>query len=303
MSSKTLGQRIYTHRYLYLLILPLLVWYGLFCYAPIYGIQLAFKTYNFSKGITGSPWNNFRNFRNVFSDPAFFRAFFNTCLISLGRLVIEFPMPIIAALMLNEISKYRVKRLYQTIYTFPHFLSWIIMAGIITNLLSDRGLVNQILEFVGQGKNTVLVKPGSFLALIFGSSIWKETGWDSILYLAAITAVNPELYEAAMMDGANRWQQLWVVTWPAVKSTAMILLILKIGNTMNGGFEQIFNMYNPMVYARADIIDTFVYRSAFQDSTGFGYSTAVGLTKSVINFALLYGADRISKKMSGEGLI
>jgi putative aldouronate transport system permease protein len=269
----------------------------------MYGIQLAFKTYNFSRGITGSPWNNFRNFRNVFSDPAFFRAFFNTCFISLGRLVIEFPMPIIAALLLNEISRYRIKRLYQTIYTFPHFLSWIIMAGIITNLLSDRGLVNQILAFLGQEKNTVLVKPGSFLALIFASNIWKEAGWDSILYLVAITAVNPELYEAAMVDGANRWQQLWVVTWPAVKSTATILLILKIGNTMNGGFDQIFNMYNPMVYARADIIDTFVYRSAFQDSTGFGYSTAVGLTKSLINFALLYGADRISKKLSGEGLI
>jgi putative aldouronate transport system permease protein len=269
----------------------------------MYGIQLAFKTFNFSKGITGSSWNNFKNFRNVFSDPAFFRAFFNTCFISLGRLVIEFPIPIISALMLNEISKFKIKRLYQTIYTFPHFLSWVIMAGIITNLLSDRGVINQLLSFFEQEKNTILVKPDSFLALIFVSNIWKEAGWDSILYLAAITAVNPELYEAAMVDGANRWQQLRVVTWPAVKNVAMILMILKIGNTMNGGFDQIFNMYNPMVYARVDIIDTFVYRAAFQDSTGFGYSTAVGLAKSIINFALLYGADKAAKIMGGEGLI
>jgi putative aldouronate transport system permease protein len=269
----------------------------------MYGIQLAFKTFNFSKGITGSQWNNFKNFKTVFSDPAFFRAFANTCIISLGRLCIEFPVPIIVALLLNEISGYNVKRFYQTIYTFPHFLSWVIMSGILTTILSDRGLLNQILAIFGQEKNTILVKPGSFLALIFVSNIWKEGGWDSILYLAAITAVNPELYEAAMMDGANRWQQLRVVTWPAVKNTAMILLILKIGNTMNGGFDQIFNMYNPLVYAKADIIDTFVYRAAFQDSTGFGYSTAVGLTKSLINFILLFSADKLTKKMGHEGLI
>jgi putative aldouronate transport system permease protein len=303
MNKKSLASRIYEHRYVYILILPLVLFYAVFCYAPMYGIQLVFKTFNFSKGITGSPWNNFANFKNVFSDPTFYRAFTNTCIISLGRLVIEFPIPIIAALMLNEISKYKVKRLYQTIYTFPHFLSWIVMAGIITNILSDRGVVNQILVMLGQEKNSVLFRPNSFLGLIFASSIWKEAGWDSILYLAAITAVNPELYEAAMVDGANRWQRLWVITWPAVKSTALILLILKVGNTMNGGFDQIFNMYNPLVYSRADIIDTFTYRAAFQDSTGFGFSTTVGFTKSVINFALLYGANTIVKKIGGEGLI
>jgi putative aldouronate transport system permease protein len=269
----------------------------------MYGIQLVFKTFNYSKGITGSPWNNFSNFKNVFSDVGYFRAFFNTVFISLGRLLIEFWVPMVIAVLLNEISRYSVKRVYQTIYTFPHFLSWVIMSGIITNMLSDRGLVNQILVLLGQPKNTILIRPGSFLALVFASNIWKEAGWDSILYLAAITAINPEIYEAAMVDGANRWQRIWVVTWPAIRNTALILLILHIGSAMNGGFDQIFNLYNPMVYARVDILDTFVYRAAFQDASGFGFSTTAGFTKSVINFLLLYGANTVVRKMGGEALI
>jgi putative aldouronate transport system permease protein len=299
----SLGRRIASHKYLYILIAPLLAYYLIFSYFPMYGISLSFKTFNYAKGITGSPWNNFQNFKDVMVDPLFFRAFRNTCLISAGRLLIEFPVPIILALLINEISKYKIKRVYQTIFTFPHFLSWIVMSGIIINMLNDRGFVNQILAVAGRGKNQILLNPVQFLGLIFGSNIWKEAGWSTIIYLAAIAGINSEIYEAAIVDGANRWQQIWVVTWPSIKNTALFLLILAIGNTMNGGFDQVFNLYNPIVYEYGDIIDTYVYRTAFTDFTGFGFSTTVGLMKSIINFMLLFGADRLAKLLGYEGIL
>ncbi|GHU18743.1 sugar ABC transporter permease [Spirochaetia bacterium] len=303
MEKRKLLRTIWAYKYLYLLVFPLVLYYIIFSYVPMYGITLAFKTFNYSKGIIGSPWNNFQNFKDVMADPMFFRAFTNTCIISLGRLLIEFPVPIILAILLNEISRYRIKKVYQTIFTFPHFLSWVIMSGIVIGMFNDQGIMNQILTVLGLPKNRLLIDPNSFLGLLFGSSIWKEAGWSTILYLASIAGINPELYEAAQIDGANRWQQIQVIVWPVVKSTALILLILAIGGIMNGGFDQIFNLYNPTVYKRADIIDTFVYRSAFIDSTGFGYTTTVGFMKSIINFILLYGANQFVKKMGAEGII
>jgi putative aldouronate transport system permease protein len=300
-SQNNLWKRVREYRYLYLLLLPLIAFYLIFSYVPMYGITLAFKTFDYSKGIIGSPWNGFQNFREVFADVDFINAFRNTVVISLGRLLIEFPVPIVLALLLNEISKSRLKRVYQTILTFPHFLSWVVLSGIIISIFSDQGTANQILGVLGMEKNQVLAQNGSFVALLFISNIWKEAGWSTILYLASIAGINPELYEAAVIDGANRFQQMKAITWPTVKSTALILLILAVGNVMNGGFDQIFNMYNPGVYERADIIDTFVYRSAFTDSSGFGFTTTVGLMKSVVNFILLYGTNAIVKAMGGEG--
>jgi putative aldouronate transport system permease protein len=300
-SQNNLWKRVREYRYLYLLLLPLIAFYLIFSYVPMYGITLAFKTFDYSKGIIGSPWNGFQNFREVFADVDFLNAFRNTVVISLGRLLIEFPVPIVLALLLNEISKSRLKRVYQTILTFPHFLSWVVLSGIIISIFSDQGTANQILGVLGMEKNQVLAQNGSFVALLFISNIWKEAGWSTILYLASIAGINPELYEAAVIDGANRFQQMKAITWPTVKSTALILLILAVGNVMNGGFDQIFNMYNPGVYERADIIDTFVYRSAFTDSSGFGFTTTVGLMKSVVNFILLYGTNAIVKAMGGEG--
>jgi putative aldouronate transport system permease protein len=303
MKRKNLWKDICAYKYVYLLVLPMVAYYIIFAYIPMYGITLAFKTFNYSRGILGSPWNNFQNFKDIFKTPFFFRAFRNTCLISLGRLLIEFPVPIIMSLLLNEISRYRLKRVYQTIFTFPHFLSWVVLSGIIISMLNDRGLVNQILLALGKEKNTVLIQPSSFVGMLFVTNIWKEAGWSTILYLAAIAGINPELYEAATVDGANRWQQVWVVTWPAVKSTATILLILAVGGIMNGGFDQIFNLYNAMVIPQADIIDTYVYRSAFVDATGFGFSTTVGMMKSIVNFVLLFGANKAVKLMGAEGLL
>jgi putative aldouronate transport system permease protein len=299
----SLGQRILAHKYLYLMVLPVVVWYIVFCYVPIYGIQLVFKTFNFSMGITGSPWNNFQNFKDILSRPLFFRAFRNTCLISLGRLIVCFPAPIILALLLNEISRYKLKRVYQTILTFPHFLSWIVMSGIIINMLNDRGIVNQLFDLIGLGKNQVLYSPPQFVAMLFITDIWKEAGWGTIVYLAAITAISPEVYEAAVVDGANRWQQLWSITWPEVRHIAVFFLILAIGGILNENFDQIFNLYNGLVMEYADVIDTYVYRTAFTDITGFGYSTTVGFTKSIIGFALLFGSDRLAKKHGYEGIL
>lgn len=291
---------IIRHKYFYLMVLPTVLFFIIFAYVPMYGVILAFKDFNYSLGIIDSPWNNFQNFRDVLSDPNFRHAFNNTLLISFGRLIIEFPIPIILALLLNEIRFGRLKRIYQTVFTFSHFISWIVLSGIITSILADQGVLNQILQQFGWEKNTILLNDGSFLALIFTSNIWKEAGWSSIIYLAAIAGINPELYEAASIDGANRYQQMKAITWPVLRNTAAILLILAVGGIMNGGFDQIFNLYNPAVYDRADILDTFVYRSAFVDATGFGYSTTVGLLKSIINCLLLFGANFIVKHVFKE---
>ncbi len=296
-------QEVIKHKYFYLMVFPTVLFFLIFAYVPMYGVILAFKDFNYSLGIMKSPWNNFQSFRDVLSNSDFIQAFNNTLLISFGRLIIEFPIPILLAIMLNEMRHSGLKRIYQTVFTFPHFISWVVLSGIITSILSDQGVLNQILQLFGWEKNTILVQNGSFLALLFTSNIWKEVGWSSIIYLAAIAGINPELYEAAAIDGANRFQQMKAITWPVIRNTAAILIILAVGGIMNGGFDQIFNLYNPAVYERSDILDTFVYRSAFVDSTGFGFSTTVGLLKSVINCVLLFGANFVVKHvMKEEGL-
>ncbi|WP_051251089.1 ABC transporter permease [Paenibacillus harenae] len=293
-------REVVKHKYFYMMVLPTVLFFLIFAYVPMYGVILAFKDFNYMLGIMDSPWNNFQNFRDVLGDPNFKHAFNNTLLISFGRLIIEFPIPILLAILLNEMRFGRLKRIFQTVFTFPHFISWVVLSGIITNILNDQGVLNQILVLFGFEKNSILLHNGSFLGLIFTSNIWKEAGWSSIIYLAAIAGINPELYEAADIDGANRYQQMKAITWPVLRNTAAIMLILAVGGIMNGGFDQIFNLYNPAVYERADILDTFVYRSAFVDATGFGYSTTVGLLKSVIGCLLLFGANFVVKRVFKE---
>lgn len=299
-SSGRLWREIANHKYLYILIAPLVIFYIVFAYVPMYGIVLAFKEFDYSKGILGSPWNHFDNFKQVWANPDFMNAFRNTVLISLGRLLFEFPVPIVLALMLNEVSRGKLKRFYQTVFTFPHFISWVVISGIIIGIFNDQGLYNQILTSLGLEKTSPLTDGPSFNAILFLSNIWKEAGWSCILYLAAIAGINPELYEAASVDGANRFQQMKAITWPTVKSAVAVLFVLAVGNIMNGGFDQIFNLYNAAVYKSSDILDTYVYRSAFTDATGFGFSTTVGLLKSVINFGLLFGANYLVKKVGKE---
>jgi putative aldouronate transport system permease protein len=293
------------YKYLYLLVFPLLVYYILFEYVPLYGLLLAFKEFNFSKGIWGSEWIGLANFREIFMLNDFWTAFRNTIVIAFGRLFIEFPVPIVVALLLNEVRRAKLKKFYQVVYTFPHFLSWIIVSGILVNFLGSFGVLNQLLEMLGMEKVNLLVNPEYFRGLLYGSSLWKDMGWGTIIYLAAIAGINPSLYEAASIDGANRFRQMLHITWPSLKSTIVILLILQIGHTMSsggGGFDQIFNLYNAAVYEKADILDTYVYRRTFSVGDSYGTSTAVGLFKSVINFALLVAANRLAKRMGQDGL-
>lgn len=299
----TLRKKIAAHKYLYILLLPAVMYYLFFSYAPMYGIVLAFKEFRFDLGVMGSPWTGWRNFEEIMRQGEFWRAFNNTIVISLGRILFEFPAAIIMALLINEVTREKLKRFYQTVYTFPHFLSWVILSGIVINLLNDAGVYNQILTYFGFEKSALLTNPDTFRPLLFISNMWKEVGWGAIIYLAAIAGINPELYEAAYVDGAGRLQQLRAITWPSIRGTAAILLILAVGGAMNGGFEQVFNLYNPAVYVTGDIIDTYVFRTTFEGGAAYGQSTAVGLFKSLINFSLIYLANFIVRKMGEEGML
>ena len=303
--KRTLWQRIWEHKLLYLMLIPLVAYLLVFCYYPMYGVVLAFKDYSFAKGILRSPWakmHGFNNFMRLFRDPSFFTAFKNTIVISFGRLLFEFPVPIFLSLLINEIRSTKYKRVVQTVYTFPHFISWIIVSGLFFNLFSNDGVINQLLLLLGLGRQTVLTTPSSFRPLIFISSDWKEMGWSAIIYLATISGINPELYEAARIDGAGRGQLAWHITLPCIRGTIAIMLVMQVASMMNAGFDQLFNLSNVAVREVSDIIDTLIYRKAFSDGANFGYTTAIGLFKSVINFAMLLLANGLVKKTTGKGI-
>lgn len=292
------------YKYFYLMLLPVITWYAIFAYAPMYGITLAFKTFHYGKGILGSPWIGFQNFIDLMSDTGFWSAFKNTIIISFGKLLFHFPTPIILAILLNELIFRRAKKVFQTILTFPHFISWIVLAGIMTNILGQSGVVNQVISNLGGGTVPFLSDPSIFRPVIYISHIWKEIGWDSIIYIAALAGIAPELYEAAKIDGAGRWHQIRYVTWPGIRPTVAILFILTIGQMLNLGssFDQIFNLYSSPVYGVADTIDTFVYRTTFTTGADFGYMTAVGFLKSAINVTMIYLANTLVKKSGEQGL-
>jgi len=268
----------------------------------MYGIVLAFKEYHASKGILGSPFIGFKNFEYILKDFEFWQAFKNTLIISFGRIAFQFPVPIILALLINELKEGKYKKFLQTTYTFPHFLSWVIISGIVINILGSDGAINNLLSVLGLEKMLFLAQKKLFRPLLYFTANWKGAGWSSIIYLASISSINPELYEAAKIDGANRFQRMYHITWPGIKSTVVILLILSVGGIMNAGFDQVFNLYNGAVLSVSDIIDTYIYRITFQTGSDFGFSTAVGLFKSVINFLLLVSCDRIVKLMGEEGI-
>ncbi len=302
-TKSSLISSIYKSRYLYLLILPALVWYIVFAYTPMYGLQLAFKEFMYNKGIIGSPWVGLRNLENILGDPLFWRGFRNTLGISIGKLVFVFPIPIFLALLINELRDGIYKKTLQTVFTLPHFLSWIIISGIITNVLSSDGAINSLLAFFGIEGINFLGSSGLFRPLLYFTDIWKEAGWGTIIYLATISSIDPTLYEAATLDGANRLQKARFITLPSLQSTIVIMFILALGGVMNAGFDQIFNLYNPTVYETGDIIDTYIYRITFQSSmTDYGFSTALGLFKSLINCFLLVSTNLFVKKTYGAGL-
>ena len=291
---------MHRHRHLYILLLPTLVYLILFRYLPIYGVSLAFKKFHYMKGITASPWVGWANFEAILSKEDFWRAFGNTLVIALYRLVLEFPIPIVLALMLNELRNRYLKTTLQTVFTFPHFLSWVIISGMLFNLLGESGPFNRLVMSFG-GEMNVLSNADSFRYFLTITNNWKEMGWNTIIYLAALSGVDPALYEAAQIDGAGRWHKVRYIDWPGIRPTAVILLIIFIGNAMtsgSGGFNQIFNLYNPAVYSTGDIIDTYIYRQAFSTGMPFGEVTAIGLFKSVINFVLILSANKLASWMS-----
>lgn len=288
---------------LYIMLIPFLLWYILFIFKPMYGLQIAFKDFSLFKGIEASPWVGLENFRMFFESPYFKRVLVNTLILSMYSLFIAFPIPIILALLLNEIRHTFYRRTVQTLTYLPHFISVVIVAGIVTNFLApNNGLVNLIIEKLGGEKIYFLTIPDYFRAIfVFTFDIWKEAGFSSIIYIAALSAINPQLYEAAVMDGANKFKQIWHITLPGIMPTIMILLIMKIGSIMDVSYEAIILLYQPITYETADVISTYVYRSGLQEGR-YDMATAVGLFNAVIAFALVVGANKLSKKLTNTGL-
>ena len=298
------GKRIALEKERYILILPGLVWYAIFAYIPIFGLTLAFRKYMAKLGMFGSPWIGLKNFQNVFADPAFFASIVTTLRINAGRLIFVFPFPILFAIMINEVRLGKPKKILQSIYTFPNFLSWVIVASIMINILGQRGLVNSVMgALFGSKPVAFLGKPDYFLPVIYLTDIWKTAGWSAIIYMASISGIDVEQYEAAEIDGASRLQRIWYITLPGIKSTILVLFILAVGNLMSGGFDQIFNLSNSATIKVAETLDMYIYRITFRGSVDFGFSSAVALFRSVINMLLLIFADRVSKAVGGSGLL
>ena len=298
------GKRIALEKERYILSLPGLVWYAIFAYIPIFGLTLAFRKYMAKLGMFGSPWIGLKNFQNVFADPAFFASIVTTLRINAGRLIFVFPFPILFAIMINEVRLGKPKKILQSIYTFPNFLSWVIVASIMINILGQRGLVNSVMgALFGTKPVAFLGKPDYFLPVIYLTDIWKTAGWSAIIYMASISGIDVEQYEAAEIDGASRLQRIWYITLPGIKSTILVLFILAVGNLMSGGFDQIFNLSNSATIKVAETLDMYIYRITFRGSVDFGFSSAVALFRSVINMLLLIFADRVSKAVGGSGLL
>lgn len=291
------------HSALIIMFLPVIAYFIIFKYVPMYGLTIAFKDYKISLGIMGSAWNGFENFERMFSTLTFVRAVKNTVIISLLKLGFQFPMPIILALMLNEVRHLRYKKAIQTISYLPHFLSWVVIGGLFHQMLSPTsGFINYIIKNWFGGEAIYFLGSNDwFRTTIVISNIWQTIGWSSILYLAALSGISPSLYEAAVCDGASRFQKMWYITLPGILPTIAILFILRVGRVMEGGFDQIFNLYNEAVYKTGDIIDTYVYRYGL-GKMKYASGTASGLFKNLIGFVLVIGTNALSKRVSGSGI-
>lgn len=286
---------------LYLMVLPVIAYYLIFHYLPMYGVVIAFKDFSPMKGILGSPWAGWKHFEAFFGSIYFWRVLKNTLIISLNTLIFSFPAPIILALLINELKNKYFSRTVQTITYIPHFISLVVFCGLIREFTLDSGIINYLLSLFGWKPVTMLNKPELFVPVYVISDILKEVGWGSIIYLAALAGIDPQLYEAAKIDGAGRFRQIWHITMPGLAPTIIVLLILRLGNMMNVGFEKIILLYNPAIYDTSDVISSFVYRKGLQEFN-WGFSAAVGLYNSVINFALLIIANQTAKKVKGTAL-
>ena len=288
-------------KYVYLMLLPVIIYYLVFHYWPMVGIVIAFQKYVPGLGFFESPWVGFKHFTDFFNSFYFWRLIKNTFLLNFWLLIFGFPAPIILALLLNEVRKSWFKRTVQTVTYIPHFISIVVIVGIIKDFTATDGLINQMRDILGSESISFLQNPEYFRTIYITSDIWQSIGWSSIIYFAALSAVDPNLYEAAEMDGAGRFRKMWHITLPAIRPTIVILLILTIGNLLSSGFEKILLLYQPLTYETADVISTYVYRKGIENSS-FSFATAVGLFNTIVNFILLILANTISRKVSDNSL-
>lgn len=301
-SKKSIWFRLWKERYLYILLLPGLLYFLIYRYVPMAGNIIAFQDYSAFQGFLNSEWVGLKHFKTIFEDQEVVRVLWNTLYLSFLQIVFAFPVSIILALMLNEVRNTFFKRTIQSIVYLPHFLSWVVVIGIVTILLKSDGIVNRVLGTVfGMEPIGFLQDPNWFMPLVVLEVIWKESGWSTIIFLAALSGISPSLYEAAAVDGASRWRQMWHITLPALRSTIIILLILRLGSVLDVGFEQIYLMLTPFTMEVGNVLDTFVYFKGIQNSD-FSFATAVGLFKSIIGLILIVGANRLAKRFGDEGV-
>lgn len=302
---ESLGTRflrnIKQHPWFYVMILPCIAYFIVFHYAPMYGVIIAFQDYKPFKGISGSAWVGLKHFSDFINGPFFWRLIRNTLSINIGMLVFGFPLPIVFALLLNEVRATGFKRVVQTITYMPHFVSSVVVCGLMVIFCRSDGMLTYVLKFLGFPESNLLTYKQYFQGLYIGMNIWQELGWDSIIYFAALTSIDVSLYEAARVDGAGRWRQMWHITLPGIAPTVVILLILRIGNLMSLGWDRIYLLYNDMVMETADVISTYVYRTGMLQ-VQYSYATAVGLMNSIVNIILLFSANYISRKVTDSSL-
>jgi putative aldouronate transport system permease protein len=282
MKTKKMG----IQKHYYLMMLPGMLWLLLFSIVPMFGIIMAFQDYNPGQGILHSEWIGLENFRYLFQLDDSKQVIVNTLIISIGKIILNLIVPLTFALLLNEVRSLRYKKFVQTVVFVPHFLSWVIMATIVIGIFGYNGVVNTIAGWFGGQPRLFMADPSIFRELLIGTDVWKEFGYNAVIFLAALTSVNPNLYEAAAIDGANRWQSMWHITLPELTPTIVLLGVLALGNILNAGFDQVYNLYNPLVYSTGDILDTWIYRLGLQNLQ-FSLATAAGLLKSAVSFILI----------------
>lgn len=296
-----LAENILSQWQLYVMFLPAAAFYILFGYRPMYGALIAFKNYSPQMGIMGSEWVGMKHFTDFIGNPYFIRTLLNTLRISISFLVFSFPIPIILALLINELRSKLYSRVVQTMSYIPHFISLVVVCGIIKDFTKQDGIITQLFTYFGFPNITMLNEPGLFTPIFVVSGIWQSMGWDSIVFLAALTSIDQELYEAARLDGAGRLRQIWHISIRGIMATIIILFVLRIGGIMNIGYEKIMLLYNPAIYSKADVINTYVFRRGIIESS-YSFSAAVGIFNSVINCFLLLAANYFSKRITSISL-
>ena len=294
---KKLWNQIYRNRWLYLMMVLPVAYFIIFKFGPIYGLQISFRDFRVRRGIWGSEWVGLKHFRQYLTNPGFWILVKNTILLGIGQVLFVFPIPIIFALLVNEVRSKKGQRLIQNISYLPHFVSVVVVASMVTTFLAKDGIINKIIAMLGGSGHLFMQDPKWFRPVYWISNLWQEMGWSAIIYIAAITAIDPNLYEAARVDGAKKLQEIWHITLPGIRSTILTLFILEIGKLLSSNFDQIFNLYSPAVYDVADVLDTYTYRQGLE-SFNFSYATAAGFFQNGIGFVLVIISNIVVKHLS-----